>query len=233
MIRDPAAIYRLFKKQYGSQGWWPLIDENTGESCYCIISKASDYEIFEISIGAILTQAVSWKNVEKALYNLKKAGLLDPVKLHKTPLNKIAEKIKPSGYFNQKALKIKNFLAWFEKYNFSSDKIVKCKTEDIRKELLSIKGIGPETADSILLYAFNRKVFVVDAYTKRIFSRLGLVNGKSSYNELQKFFHESFPGSVKIYNEYHALIVAHGKDICKSKPLCGECCFRSFCLICR
>ena len=229
MTTDPAALYRLFRKHYGSQGWWPLINADTGESSYGIINKASDSEIFEISIGAILTQAVAWKNVEKALYNLKKSGLLDPVKLYNAPVEIIAEKVKPSGYFNQKAVKIKNFLAWFEKHNFSSDQIAKYKSEDIRRQLLSIKGIGPETADSILLYAFNRKVFVVDAYTKRIFSRLGLLNEESSYNEIQLFFHLSFPGSVKIYNEYHALIVAHGKDICKSKPLCRECCVKSLC----
>ena len=141
MTTDPAAFYRLFRKHYGSQGWWPLINAATGESTYGIINKASDSEIFEISIGAILTQAVAWKNVEKALYNLKKSGLLDPVKLSNAPVEIIAEKVKPSGYFNQKAVKIKNFLAWFEKFNFSSDQIAKYKTEDITEP----KGIIEET----------------------------------------------------------------------------------------
>lgn len=229
MITDPAVLYRLLKKHYGKQGWWPLVCGETGESSYGIIGNPSDAEVFEICIGAILTQAVSWKNVEKALYNLKQAGFFDPVNMFAAPVELIAEKIKPSGYFNQKALKIKNFLTWYREYDFSSSLISKNKTENIRKELLAIKGIGPETADSILLYALNRKIFVVDAYTRRIFSRLGIINAESSYNEIQSFFQSSIPGSVKLYNEYHALIVAHGKDICRSKPLCDRCCINHLC----
>lgn len=229
MIPGPAALFELFKKFYGPQGWWPVISLETGESCYNVIKNPDYNEAFEIIIGAILTQSVAWKNVEKALFNLKKAEMLNPRVLKKTPVNLIAEKIRPSGYFNQKAIKIKNFIEWFEEEDFSFEAILKSKTENISDKLLSIKGIGPETADSILLYAFSRKIFVIDAYTKRIFSRLGLIDPLCSYEDAQNYFHSAVPGSVKIYNEYHALIVAHGKDVCKKKPLCNECFMKSFC----
>lgn len=229
MTLDPAALFVLLKKFYGPQGWWPIISPETGESCYSVIKKPDYNEIFEIIIGAILTQSVAWKNVEKALFNLKKSGMLDPHVLKNSPLNLIAEKIRPSGYFNQKAIKIKNFLEWFEKEDFSFELILKSKTGNIRNNLLSIKGIGPETADSILLYGFSRKIFVIDAYTKRIFSRLGLIDSASTYEDVQNYFHYSVPGSAKVFNEYHALIVAHGKDVCKKNPLCKDCCIKSFC----
>lgn len=230
MTADPAALYRLLKKEYGPQGWWPLVNIETGLSCYGVIRKNPVYdEMFEVITGSILTQGVAWKNVEKAINNLKKSGVLNPRLMKDTPNSVIAEMIKPSGYFNQKALKLKNFIEWFEKKEFSFDNILKHKTSDIRQELLSIKGIGPETADSILLYAFNRKIFVVDAYTKRIFSRLGMFSPESRYDEVQSFFHSGFPGNVKIYNEYHALIVAHGKDICRGKPLCDKCSISDYC----
>jgi endonuclease-3 related protein len=231
MMTDPAALYRLLKKNYGPQGWWPLFSVETGLSCYGVIKNKPCYdEMFEIITGAILTQGVAWTNVEKAIHNLKRAGMLNPGKIKDTPVSIIADKIKPSGYFNQKAIKLKNFIEWFERKDFSFEEILKGKTLQIRKDLLSIKGIGPETADSILLYAFNRKIFVVDAYTKRIFSRLGQINSESSYDDVQRFFHSTMQGSVKAYNEYHALIVAHGKDFCKSEPLCARCCINDFCL---
>jgi len=229
MTLEPAALFALLKKFYGPQGWWPVICPETGESHYNVIKKPDYNEAFEIIIGSILTQNVAWKNVEKALFNLKKAEMLNPHVLKKTPVNLIAEEIRPSGYYNQKAIKIKNFIEWFEKADFSFESILKNKTENIRNSLLSVKGIGPETADSILLYAFNRKIFVIDAYTKRIFSRLGNIYPSCSYEEAQNYFHSAVPGSAKLYNEYHALIVAHGKDICKKNPLCNKCFIKSHC----
>ena len=230
MTADPAALYMLLKKKYGPQGWWPILDIETGISCYGVIKKKPAYDdMFEIITGAILTQGVAWTNVEKALFNLKKAGILNPRKIIDESLSVIAEKIRPSGYFNQKALKLKNFAGWFEQKDFSFDNILKHKTPEIRRELLGIKGIGPETADSILLYAFNRKIFVVDAYTKRICSRLGMFSSESRYDDVQGFFHSGFTGTIKIYNDYHALLVAHGKDICRVKPLCDRCFIRNDC----
>jgi len=233
MTADPAVIYRLLKKKYGSQGWWPIVDSETGLSCYGVIKKKPDYdEIVEIITGSILTQGVAWTNVEKAISNLKKAGLLQPLKIKKASISVIAELIRPSGYFNQKALKLKNFIEWFEKWDFSFDNLLHHTTPVVRRELLSIRGIGPETADSILLYAFNRKIFVVDAYTKRIFSRLGIIAPESGYGEVQSFFHSCFTGNVKMFNDYHALIVVHGKDICRTKPLCNQCSIRDYCSYC-
>jgi len=160
---------------------------------------------------------------------LKKNRILKPRKLHKTENNLIASCIRPAGYYNQKTIKIKNFLDWFRGINYSFDELGKVKTEVLREMLLSINGIGPETADSILLYAMNRKIFVVDAYTRRVFSRLNLTSIDDDYNTVQEFFHREFRGNIKKYNEYHALIVAHGKDICRNKPLCTGCCLNGKC----
>ena len=128
-----------------------------------------------------------------------------------------------------RALKIKYFLNWFREFNYSFDELKKFRTDVLRAKLLEINGIGPETADSILLYAMSRKIFVIDAYTKRVFSRLNLTSADDSYSSMQDFFHREFRGTVKKYNEFHALIVAHGKDICKNKPLCPDCCLKETC----
>jgi endonuclease III related protein len=204
-------IYNTLLKTYGPQHWWP------GDTP------------FEISIGAILTQNVSWKNVEMAIKKLKENDILNPIPLHSTPNSIIAPLIKSTGYYNQKAIKINNFLDWFIKYNYSFGKLKRMETSALRKELLSVNGVGPETADSILLYAVVKKIFVIDAYTRRIFERLGFLAGKESYSEIQELFHEKFKGDIQDYNEYHALIVIHGKDVCRKKPLCEVCCLRRYC----
>ncbi len=204
-------IYKTLFNAYGEQFWWP------GDTP------------FEISIGAILTQNVSWKNVETAIGNLKAERLLSPKALFCAPDKMIAPLIRPTGYYNQKTKKIKNFLRWFSDYNFSFKRLEKKDLAALREELLSINGIGPETADSILLYALSRKIFVVDAYTGRIFSRLGIIPEKSAYHEIQDIFHSRFKGDTGDYNEYHALIVKHGKDVCRTKPLCEGCCIRGLC----
>ncbi len=222
-------IFSLLYKAYGKQGWWPIFSSEKDLCVYGSGAPVNDIDRFEIIIGAILTQNVAWKNVEKALGALKKNKILSPLKLYKADHELIASCIKPTGYFNQKTIKIKNFLNWFKKINYSFDELKKIKTDKLRKILLEINGVGPETADSILLYALNRKIFVIDAYTKRIFSRLNLISIDDSYDSVQELFHSDFNGTLKKYNEYHALIVAHGKDICKNKPLCTACCLNGMC----
>jgi endonuclease-3 related protein len=204
-------VYRLLLREYGRQGWWP------GDSS------------FEIAIGAILTQNVSWTNVVTAIDRLRGAVLLSPEALHSCTEKRIASLIRSTGYFNQKARKIKNFLDWFKGYRFSFDTLSAMDTSPLRRELLSIKGIGPETADSILLYALSKKIFVVDAYTMRIFVRMGILTDSEKYSDVQKVFHRGFRGGIQDYNEFHALIVNHGKNVCVKKPLCGECCLEGFC----
>jgi endonuclease-3 related protein len=199
-------IYKRLYSFYGSQNWWP------GDSP------------FEIAIGAILTQNTNWSNVEKAIKNLKEANLLSPEKLHKIPEKKLAGLIRPAGYYNIKTLRVKAFIDFLMK-NYSGD-MEKMKEESLptlRKKLLSIHGIGPETADSIILYALNKPVFVVDAYTKRVFSRHGIMDQKASYDDYQRLFYKELDEDVKIFNEYHALLVRVAKDFCKSKPKCEEC----------
>jgi endonuclease-3 related protein len=204
-------IYQQLLSQYGPQHWWP------GETQ------------FEVTLGAILAQNVSWANAAKAIENLKKHDLLHPQKLSQKKVEEIAPLIKSSGYYNQKAITIATFLRWFAHYNFSFETLQTLPTETLRAQLLSLHRIGPETADSILLYALERKIFVVDAYTKRIFTRVGILSGNEDYAAIQNLFHEHFEGTVYDYNEYHALIVKHGKDVCTKKQHCDECCITQVC----
>jgi len=241
-------VYQTLLNNYGSQGWWPIVDLKTGKSIYKTklngrtqselsapkklipSGKKNNEEILEIALGAILTQNVSFKNVEKAILNLKKTKNLTYNKLLKIKIEKLAELIKPSGYYNQKAKTIKNFITWFRKYSFSGEKIKKIKSPtNLRKELLEIKGVGPETADSILLYAFKQKFFVVDTYTKRIFTRLNLLGKEQNYDQIQAKFHLDFKGNLKDYQEYHALIVAQAKTFCLKKPRCSLCPLKRLC----
>lgn len=202
-------IFKRLLNTFGPQYWWP------GDTA------------FEIIVGAILTQNTSWKNVEKAIKNLKELELLIPEKLALIEEKKLALIIKPAGFFNVKAKRLKNFISYLEKNNFDFEKI-KSK-EDLRSELLKINGIGKETTDSILLYAFNKPYFVVDAYTKKIFDRLGILEEKASYDCFQKLFHENLPRDVQLYNEYHALIVRLGKENCRKKPFCDSCPIKESC----
>ena len=195
----------LFKR-FGPQDWWP------GDTP------------FEVIVGAILTQNTNWANVGKAITNLKKAKALTPDKLHLLDIKKLAELIRPAGYFNIKAKRLKNFLDWFfENYSGELKNLENVPTAELRQQLLSVKGIGPETADSILLYALNRPVFVVDAYTARICSRHHLIDEGADYHQIQEMFESNLPSSIQLFNEYHALIVHLGKDFCKPTPKCGEC----------
>jgi endonuclease-3 related protein len=207
MIREQLLeIYQLLFDRFGPQHWWP------GETQ------------FEIIVGAILTQNTNWTNVEKAINNLKSAGLLTPEKLHRCEFTQLAELIKPAGYYNIKARRLKNFLDWlFENYDGNLANLESLSTTQLREELLAVKGIGPETADSILLYAFDRPVFVVDAYTARIACRHHLIELGAGYEELQDLFASNLPQDVKMFNEYHALLVKVGKDFCKPTAKCPGC----------
>lgn len=199
-------FYDALYKRFGPQGWWP-----------------ADTEL-ECILGAILTQNTAWKNVEKALGNLKKERLISVERLTLISTEALAELIRPSGYFNQKAIKIKNFIGFLMK-NYDGDlkKMFEEDTENLREKLLSIRGIGPETVDSILLYAAKRPTFVVDAYTYRVLSRHGLIPEESTYREMQEVFVDSLPKDAELFNEYHALIVRLGKEWCKKSPMCEGC----------
>jgi len=199
-------IYKRLYSRFGSQDWWP------GDTS------------FEVIVGAILTQNTAWVNVEKAVKNLKRHKALSPKALSGIKTSQIARMIRPSGYYNIKAKRLRNFLNFLNKeFNGNLSKLLKMDTRRLRETLLGIKGIGPETADSILLYAANKPIFVIDAYTKRIFLRHKLISKNATYEELQRFFMSNLPKSTKIYNEYHALIVKTGKDLCKKKPKCNLC----------
>jgi endonuclease-3 related protein len=203
-------VYRKLHAAHGPQHWWP------GDTA------------FEIMVGAVLTQNTAWTNVEKAIANLKRARALTPQKILAAPKSTLAAWLKPSGYFNVKAKRLRAFCAWLLQQG-GVKRLAKLPTSELRAALLSVHGIGPETADDILLYAFDRPVFVIDAYTRRIFSRLGLIGGKEHYEALRGTCEAALEADVPLFNEYHALIVVHGKDICRTKPQCSRCCFVKTC----
>ncbi|MBN2020889.1 MAG: endonuclease III domain-containing protein [Sedimentisphaerales bacterium] len=199
-------IYNLLYKRSGPQKWWP------GDTP------------FEVIVGAVLTQNTNWTNVEKAIANLKKAKVLSPEKLHTIKVDKLARLIRPAGYYNIKAGRLKNLIDWlFENYAGKLTALKTVATDFLRGELLSVNGVGPETADSILLYALERPVFVVDAYTARICSRHHLIDDGADYHQIQELFESNLPADVQLFNEYHALLVHLGKDFCKPKPKCQTC----------
>ncbi len=199
-------IYNSLFDRFGAQDWWPADTP------------------FEVIIGAILTQNTSWSNVEKAIVNLKKAKVLTPTALSKITQKNLARLIRPAGYYNIKAKRLKNFLLFLQReYSGGLKKLSRLKTGSLRRKLLEVNGIGPETADSILLYAFNRPVFVIDAYTKRILTRHDLAQDSATYYDLQALFYGSLKKNTRIFNEYHALIVKLAKDHCRPTPRCAGC----------
>ncbi len=223
-------FYNIFLKDYGPQNWWPTTQEGDLKPKYTGGPK-NDKQRFEVAIGAILSQNTSWKNVEKAILNLNRENLIDIQKLRKIPQKDLEKVIRPSGFFVQKAEKLKTFSEFIQNKKFENL---------TREQLLSLKGIGPETADSILLYACGKPEFVVDAYTRRIFGRLFSEReqkGKSfsaseekspktnwnKYEEVKDFFETNLPKDVKLYQEYHALLVEHAKRFCKKEPECRGC----------
>ena len=192
--------------RFGPQHWWPARTR------------------FEVVVGAILTQNTAWSNVEHALAALRSLRLLTPARLARLPLRRLAELIRPSGYFRVKALRLRAFLRYLRRrYHGSLNLMSRAPLDPLRGELLAVPGIGPETADSILLYALGRPVFVVDAYTRRVLSRHRLLPHEADYEEARAFFERHLPSDPRLFNEYHALLVAVGKQYCRSHPYCEEC----------
>ncbi|OGI38312.1 MAG: endonuclease [Candidatus Muproteobacteria bacterium RBG_16_62_13] len=203
-------IYRRLLAADGPQHWWP------GGSR------------FEIMVGAVLTQNTAWTNVERAIVNLKRAKALSPQAILRASPKRLADWLRPSGYFNVKAKRLKAMCHWLVEQG-GVRSLARLNTHDLRAGLLGVNGIGPETADDIVLYAFERPVFVIDAYTRRIFARLGHIRGDEGYETLRHLFENILGLDVPVFNEYHALIVAHGKDICRVKPHCAECALARSC----
>ena len=200
-------FYSALASAYGPQRWWPAPTP------------------FEVCIGAILTQNTSWGNVERALANLKQAGVLSPEALWALPAEELAELIRPAGYYRLKAGRLRNFLDLVVNgYGGSLERLFELPTDQLREEVLGVNGIGPETADSIVLYAAGRPTFVVDAYTLRVAFRHGVVDQDCDYGLLQETFAAAFEPDVALFNEYHGLLVQVGKSHCrKREPLCRGC----------
>jgi len=199
-------IYRKLYQAYGPRDWWP--------------AETS----FEVMVGAILTQNTSWRNVEKAIQKLKGKGVLNPEGIHDLKKTQLASLIKSSGYYRIKADRLKAFVNFlFEEFDGDLKRMGRERLGELREKLLGVKGIGPETADSILLYGLKKSIFVVDAYTKRILSRHKMILENTAYEEVQKLFMEHLPLDEKLFNEYHALLVHLGKTVCKKIPRCDIC----------
>lgn len=204
------SIFRQLLEARGPQHWWP------GDTP------------FEIMVGAVLTQNTAWINVERAIANLVAADALAPERILGVAEDRLAAWLRPSGYFNIKARRLRHFCRWYleaGEYPALQD----WDTERLRHALLAVNGIGPETADDMLLYAFGRPVFVIDAYTRRLFLRLGLIEGGEGYETLRQACEQALGPDVALFNEYHALIVAQAKDVCRTRPRCGECVLRRQC----
>ena len=203
-------VFDLLRSSYGPQRWWP------GDTP------------FEVIVGAVLTQNTAWHNVAQAIANLKQEGLLEPGVLLRAEPDRVKALLTPAGYYNIKYDRLTNVLRWLKSHGNDLERLRTVPLEEVRADLLEVKGVGPETADSILLYALERPVFVVDAYTRRLFSRLGYEwMQTASYGEVQEFFMDALPQDAALYNEFHALIVVHCKNTCKKKPMCEGCCLHS------
>ena len=205
-------IYHRLMAGYGCQHWWPA------------------REPFEVIVGAILTQSAAWTNVEKAIASLRDAAALYPEALRQMSPDELAGLIHSCGYYNAKSRKLKAFAQWFgEQYNDSLEKLFAQDIDCLRQQLLSVHGIGEETADSIILYAVNKPIFVIDAYTRRIISRMGLAPSSNSYSAYQALFMTNLPSDARLFNEYHALLVCLAKNVCQSRPRCQQCCLNDMC----
>ncbi len=226
-------IYQELLAQYGRQGWWPLLrlqqegrnptrrGQYTGYHPSDYTSPTSEGEILEVMVGAILTQNTSWVNAEKSLHDLHSGGFIDIGEILTIDRELLAEIIRSSGYFNQKAIKLKNLCRFLSENPITA--LQQKPLSEVRAMLLGVNGIGPETADSMLLYAYRTPSFVVDAYTRRIFSHLGIVEKKESYDQIQKKFEKIIGPDVHLYQEYHALIVEHAKKYYSKKPYGRSC----------
>jgi len=204
------AVYRRLHARYGPQHWWPARTP------------------FEVIVGAVLTQNTAWSNVERAIANLEAAGALTPEALLALPLPELAALLRPSGYFNVKAGRLRAVCHWYVAAG-GHGRLRRWSGGRLRTALLGLYGVGPETADDILLYAFDRPVFVIDAYTRRLFARLGLIVGDEPYAALGAAFEQALGADAPLFNEYHALIVRLAKEACRPRPRCAGCCLRRLC----
>jgi len=199
-------IYDKLNRHFGDLHWWPA------------------RTAFEVIIGAILTQNTAWRNVERALENLRDLSLLDPRSMDELDSHLLEALIRPSGTYRVKTARIKNFMRFLRNsYDGNLEEMFREELWPLREKMLGIKGIGKETADSILLYAGQKPVFVIDAYTRRILSRHGVTAAGASYDDLQNYFMNNLPAEVPLYNQFHALLVNVGKVYCRTLPRCGEC----------
>ncbi len=208
--RDLIAVYDDLLAHYGSRHWWPADTP------------------FEVMIGAVLTQNTAWTNVERALDRLRAVAALEPRAIAALPVNVLADALRPAGYYNVKERRLRALCAWVIEQG-GVEALQERETGALRAALLSVHGVGPETADDIVLYAFGRPVFVIDAYTRRLFARLGFVRGQETYEDLRARFERALPPDAALYNEYHALIVQHAKMVCRTKPVCDTCLLRACC----
>ncbi len=204
-------IYDRLLERYGPRDWWPA-------DCR-----------FEVMVGAVLVQNTAWSNAEKGIRALSEAGLLSPHGLRNADQDKIAQLIYSSGYYNMKARKLKALVEWLGQRDDDIEALMAEDPVSLREELLSIHGIGDETADDILLYALDMPVFVIDHYTRRLLHRLDLAPEKGPYSHYQRLFTDHLPPDVSLFNEYHALIVTHSASVCKKEPDCVECCLLEVC----
>lgn len=210
-----SALLNIFNRllgHYGPLQWWPAETP------------------FEVCVGAILTQNTAWSNVEKAISALKQANVLTPEGLRAVDPDQLATLIRASGFFNVKSRRLKEFITWlFDRYDGSLERMFAIDWRTLRADLLQVRGIGPETADAILLYAGNKPTFVVDAYTRRLFRRLGMLSERADYEETRALFMSNLPADTVLFNEYHALIVEQCKQFCRSRPRCNGCPLASGC----
>jgi endonuclease-3 related protein len=205
-VNELLAIYRTLLSFFGEQGWWPADTP------------------FEVMVGAVLTQNTSWRNVERAIGNLKTEGVLTPQALRKIDEARLAAFIRPAGYYNVKAKRLKSLMEFIDvEYEGDLARMFSEPLLCLRQKILEVHGIGPETADSILLYAGEKPIFVIDAYTKRILSRHRMITDGASYGDIQNLFMLSLPPDVSLYKEYHALLIRLAKTFCKTTPHCAEC----------
>ena len=204
-------MYQLLLDAWGPQNWWPAETP------------------FEVMVGAVLTQNTAWKNVEKAIANLKQAGLMNPEALHRVTRKRLAGLIRPAGYYNLKTDRLKNLVKLVvDNGGGDPPRLLSRPMDQLRENLLAVKGVGPETADSIVLYAAGYPIFVIDAYTRRVLSRHNLMNGDAAYDEMQQWFMDRLPRDARLYNEFHALVVVLGHRHCGSKPRCDGCPLEGF-----
>lgn len=199
-------MYELLEGAFGPQRWWP------GDTP------------FEVMVGAVLTQNTNWTNVEKAIANLKSRGLLSPEKLHELPVQVLSELIRPAGYYNVKAKRLRNLIDFlFDNFDGDLDSLFSLGIFDLREQLIRVNGVGRETCDSIVLYAAGKPTFVVDTYTHRVLLRHDLIDAEADYEEVKDVFESSLPADARLFNEFHALLVRVGKSFCRKKPKCSEC----------